>query len=93
MAVRHVHDPVHDAEQGVHVVGRHVHRDLLLTGQLAEQGDDLLLAAQVEVGERLVEQQQLGPGDQRVGDQHALLLAAGQFADPGIGVPVRAHVG
>ena len=65
----------------------------MLAGELAEHRDDLLLAAQVEVGERLVEQEQLRPGDQRVRDQHALLLAAGQLADPGVGVPVRADVG
>ena len=87
-----VHDPVHDAEQRVHVVRGEQHGDLLLAGQLAEHRDDLLLAAQVEVGERLVEQQQLGPGDQRVRDEHALLLAAGQLAHPGIGVPGRADV-
>ena len=65
----------------------------LLAGQLAEHGDDLLLAAEVEVGQRLVEQQQLRPGDQRVRDQHPLLLAAGELADPGVGVPGRADVG
>ncbi len=65
----------------------------MLAGELAEHGDDLLLAAQVEVGERLVEQEQLRPGDQRVRDQHALLLAAGQLADPCVGVLVRADIG
>ena len=47
VAVRHVHDVVHDAEQGVHVVRRQQHRDPVLTHQLAEHRDDLLLAAQV----------------------------------------------
>ena len=89
--VRHVHDAVHDAEQGVHVVRRQQHRDLLLAGQLAEHRDDLLFTAQVKVGERLVEQEQLRPGDQRVRDQHALLLAAGQLTDPRVGVTLRPY--
>ena len=93
LAVRDVHDPVHHGEQRVHVVRRQEHRDLVLAGQLAEHGDDLLLAAQVEVGKRLVEQEQLRPGDQRVRDQHPLLLTAGQLADPGVGVPVGADIG
>ena len=46
-----------------------------------EQRDDLLLASDVEVREWLVEQQQLAAADERVGDQHPLLLAAGEVAD------------
>ena len=61
---------------------------LLLGGDPVEQGDDLLAAAQVEVGQRLVEQQQLGPADQGVGDEHPLLLAARQGPDPGVGEPL-----
>ena len=91
-AVGDVHDPVHDAEQRVHVVRGEQHGDLLLAGQPAEHRDDLLLAPEVEVGQRLVEQQQLGPGDQGVRDQHPLLLAAGELAHPRVGVPGRAHV-
>ena len=45
--------------------------------------DDLLAAADVEVGQRLVEQQELRPADQGVGDQDALLLATGQVARRG----------
>ena len=90
-AVRHVHDPVHDRQQRVHVVGRDQHRDLLLAGDPAEQFDHVLLAGDVQVGQRLVEQEQPGTADQRVRDQHPLLLAAGQEAHPRVGEPVRAH--
>ncbi len=55
----------------------------LLAGDPGEQRDDLVAAAQVEVRERLVEQQQPRPADQRVGDQHALLLAAGELPTRG----------
>ncbi len=44
-----------------------------------------MASPQVEVGERLVEQQQPRPADQRVGDQHPLLLAAGQVPDARVG--------
>jgi hypothetical protein len=93
MAVRDVHDAVHHGQQRIHVVGGKEHRDLVFAGQLAEHRHDLLLAAQVEVGQRLVKQEKLRPGDQRVRDQHALLLAAGQLADPRVGVSVRTDIG
>ena len=75
---REVDDPVHHRQQRVHLVGRDQHRDLLLGGDPRQQLDDLLGAAQVEVGQRLVEQQQPRPADQRVRDQDPLLLAARQ---------------
>ncbi len=45
-------------------------------GDPRQQSDDLLGAAQVEVRQRLVEQQQRRAADQRVRDQDPLLLAA-----------------
>ena len=54
--------------------------------ELALQAPDLAAHGQpqrgVEVGERLVEQQELRLLDQRAGERHALLLAAGQLAGP-----------
>ena len=46
--------------------------------------------ADVEVGERLVQQEQLGPADEGVGDQGPLLLASRELAHPGVGKG-RAH--
>ena len=43
--------------------------------------EDALLRRQVEAGDRLVEEQQVGTGGERLGDQHALALAAGQIAE------------
>ena len=62
----------------------------LLARDPREQRDDLLRAAQVEVRERLVEQQQLRRADQRVGDQDPLLLAAREPADARVGEAARA---
>ena len=54
---------------------------LLLSRDSRQEVDHLLLAADVQVGERLVEEQQSRMADQRVGDEDALLLAAGEVAD------------
>ena len=59
---------------------------------VAEEPDDLLLVAQVEVGQRLVEQQQFGVVDDRLGDGDPLLLAAGELGHPAVGVVERARV-
>ena len=61
-----VDDAVHHRQQRVHLVRGQQHGDLLLAGDPGEQGDDLLAAAQVEVGQRLVEQEQPGAADQGV---------------------------
>src|SRR4029077_2073095 len=87
-ATGQVDDVVHHRQQRVHLVRGQQHGDLLLAGDPGEQGDDLLAAAQVEVGQRLIEQEQPGPADQCVGDQYPLLLAARQVPDPSVGEPV-----
>ena len=80
-----IHDAVHHRQQRVHLVRRDQHRYLLLVRDPAEQVHDLACAAQIEVRQRLVEQQQPRPADQRVRDQDALLLAAGETPDAGVG--------
>src|SRR5205823_4957313 len=47
----------------------------------AHERGDRGLAGEVETVERLVEQKQLRPADERLGDQEPLLLAAGELAD------------
>ena len=84
-----VDDAVHDRQQRVDLVCGDQHRDLLLAGDAREQRHDFVGAAQVEVRERLIEQQQPRPRDQRVRDQDALLLAARELADPRVGEALR----
>jgi hypothetical protein len=67
-------------------VGDDHDRDVALPVQLTQEADDLLLVAQVEVGQRLVEEQQLGVVDDRLGDGHPLLLPAGELGHPPVGV-------
>ena len=49
--------------------------------EVVEQVEDLVAQADVDAGRRLVHQQQLGLAEQRAGDEHALLLAAGELPD------------
>ena len=53
----------------------HDERDLFLAARLADQIDDLLLVARVDIGRRLVGQKQAGLVGQGPGDGHPLLLA------------------
>ena len=83
-------DAVAHRERLALVVGDEDERDadLVLDGlQL-----DLHLLAQLEVegAERLVEQQHLGPVDERAGQRHALALAAGQLVRAAVAVARRA---
>ena len=90
LAASHVDDRVHHLQQRVHVVRGQQHGDVLVPAQLREQSDDAPRARDVQVRQRLVEQQQPRLADQRVRDHHALLLAAGQLADPRVLVAERA---
>ena len=96
-AAGHVDDPVHHRHQRVHVVRRSSTAIPSARASRASTETIALLAGDVQVGQRLVEQQQPGPADQGVRDHDPLLLAAGQLADPCVGVPLRAdggqHVG
>ena len=90
-AMGEIDDTVHHRQQRVHVVCGEQHRGLELPRQAAQQGDDPGNAAHVQIGERFVQQQQARTPDQGVRDQHPLLLAAGQAADPLIGERRRIH--
>src|SRR5580658_2464288 len=80
-----VDDAVHHGQERVHLVGREQDGHAMVGGDPVEQADDLLGAADVEVGQGLVEQQEAGPADERVRDEHPLLLAPRELADPGVG--------
>src|SRR5580693_4540757 len=63
------------------------HSDSLLLRDSRQQIHNLLLAGDVEVRERLVEQQESRMADQRMRDEHSLLLTTGEVADTGVGKP------
>jgi hypothetical protein len=64
----------------VEVVRREQHGQAVAV-QLVEQVEHLVARPHVHARRRLVHEQQLRPAQQRPGDEHALLLAAGQLAD------------
>jgi hypothetical protein len=76
-----VHDAVEVAEDRVDVVGDEQDGHLLLLADASHERSDGSLIGEIEAVERLVEQQQTGAADERLGDQQALLLAAGELAD------------
>ncbi len=85
-AVDHEQDPVDEPEDRVDVVGHEQDGAPGPRVPAADELGDLALVAQVEVRERLVAQQQLRVADEGLGDPQALLLAARQAPDRGIGV-------
>ena len=85
-----VDDPVQVGQQRVDVVGDEQHGHALPSADLChERGHDRLVG-QVEAVERLVQQQQLRPAHERLGDQQPLLLAAGELPDRAVRVLARA---
>src|SRR5437763_8890339 len=81
-----VHDVVEVGEDRVDVVGHHHDRHPLVPADAGHEGGDRRLVRQVEAVERLVEQQHGGPAHEGLGDEDALLLAAGDLADRTLGV-------
>ena len=69
----------------VEVVQHDADGDAVLVGEVADQVEDLDLVAQVEVGGRLVEQQDAGLLREAGGQPDALQLAAGQLVDAALG--------
>ena len=78
-AVVHDDQPVGHGQRLLLVVRDHDGREPELPLQLADLDANLLAQLGIEVGERLVEQQHVGPEDERAGQRHTLLLAAGQL--------------
>src|SRR6185436_17053890 len=79
MAVIDDRDAVAEALRLFHVVRREQHR----TAAFAESRDDfpqLDAALRIEAGRRLVEEEDVGPADERGRDGEALLLSAGELA-------------
>ena len=72
-------DLVGDAPHHAEIVADEQHRQAAPALQLLQQVEDLRLDGDVERRRRLVEDQQVGLGRQRAGDQRALAHAAGQL--------------
>ncbi len=59
---------------------------------VADQPAHVVAQPGVEIGERLVEQQEPRLDDQRAGQRHALLLAAGKLARQAVLEPDKLHL-
>ena len=73
------------------VVGHHHGGQSELALQFADLDAHLLAQLGVEIGQRLVEQQHVGPEHQRTGQRHALLLAAGQLPRQPVAEMIEPH--
>ena len=79
-AIVHDHEPVGHRQGLLLVVRDHDGGEAELLLQLADLDAHLLPQLGVEVGQRLVEQQHVGPEDERARQRHPLLLAARKLA-------------
>ena len=90
-------DAVGVRHDDVQVVGHEQNAEAGLVAQAGDQLVELRLARVVDALHRLVEDQQVGPAQQRARQQHTLQLAAGQLAEllmaDGFGVDVSENLG
>ena len=63
----------------------------MAAAQQVENLEDSFLRRHIQPGQRIVHQEQLGFLRQRAGNEHPLLLTAGQFADLPVGKVGRTH--
>src|SRR5487761_312525 len=84
-AAGEVDDAVHDRQERVDVVRRQQDGDALIGRDRRQQVHHLVGGTEVEIGEGLVQQKQLRPRHERMGDHDPLLLSARQVPDPSVG--------
>ena len=79
------HHPWHMAGNGIEVM-RGQEDGHALAIQLMQEVQNIVLGLQVHTGSRLIEQQEVGPGNQGAGEKDPLLLSARELADvpPGV---------
>src|SRR5271157_2466341 len=86
-----IENAIDRVDQRIELVGAEHDRDLEVVADAASDLDDALLMRRIERDQRLVEQQQPRPAEQRLAQQHPLALAAAEFADRAAGEVARAH--
>ena len=91
-AAAEIEHAVDRVDQRIELVGAEHDRDLELVADAPRDLDDALLMRRIERDQRLVEQQQPRPAEQRLAQQHPLALAAREFADRAAGEVARADL-
>ena len=76
LTVGQVEDVVYVGEQGIHVVGHEEDRDPPRPADPGHQGYDFLGVADIQAGQRLVQEKELRVGDQGLGQEEPLALSA-----------------
>jgi hypothetical protein len=92
-AVDDVEHQVGHGQDRVDLVGHEHHRRVVAAPAVVEQLHHRALVVQVQRHQRLVAQQHVRIGGQRLGDAQPLLLAAGQLPDPHLPVVARPDFG
>ena len=76
-----IENPVDRVDQRIQLMRAEQDRDLEIVADAAGDLDDALLMRRIERDQRLVEEQQARPAEQRLAQQHELALAAGKLRD------------
>src|SRR5271166_3060631 len=87
-----IKNPVDGVDQRVELVRAEHDRDLEIVANPPRGFDDALLMRGVERDQRLVEQEETWPAEQRLAQQHLLEFAARQFPDRAAGEVARADL-
>src|SRR5690242_2004058 len=74
--IGNVNNPVNDVEQRIDVVSDQQYADMAGTADARDQRDDFALMGDIEIRQRLIQQQQARIGQQGLGYQQSLLLAS-----------------
>src|SRR5690348_15482582 len=86
LAVEDEDDPVENLQQRVQVVRDQDHRHLSLGADMLDQMHYLVLTLEVQACHRLIQEQKLRIGEQRLSNQQPLLLAARKQANRLVGI-------
>src|ERR1700733_12244175 len=90
VSVAEIEDAIEGREERIEFVRAEEDCDLQLLLYAAHELDNLLLVTRIETHERLIEQQQPRPTEQRLGEQQALTLAARERRERPAGETARA---
>src|ERR1039458_9026682 len=81
LPVRQFHHPLR-MRRNIRVVRGNDQRGLFFDAEILEQLDDFTTGVRIEIAGRFIGQEQFRLVDERAGDGHALLFAAGKFGRP-----------
>src|SRR5450755_4275893 len=93
VAVGNIDHAIGGAQERIDIVRDEHDGDVTRAADLRDERDDLLLVRDIQVCQWLIEQEEAGIGQQGLGHQEALLLAAGELAHGRVGKGAGIHLG